>query len=113
MSRDWSVYVEDILTATAKVKRYTEGMNHDAFAADERTVDAVVRNLEIIGEAARILPPECTGAMPEIEWKKVVGLRNILVHQYFGINHAVLWDIVSNKLDPLETACRRYLQTAR
>jgi len=85
-------------------------MDHKAFSSDLKTQDAVVRNLEIIGEAARHLPAEITDRVPAIEWPKIMGLRNILTHEYFGINLAIIWDIVQHKLDPLDEACRKLLK---
>ncbi len=85
-------------------------MSYDDFAEDRKTVDAVVRNLEIIGEAARNLPEEYRDLAPDIEWRKIIGLRNLLTHEYFGINPAIVWDVVQNKLETLEAACRRLLE---
>lgn len=73
-------------------------------------MDAVVRNLEIIGEAARNLSDEIRQSFPEIEWKKIVGMRNILVHEYFGINNRIVWDIVQTKIAPLKKVCERGIE---
>ena len=107
MPRDVRLYLDDIVEAADRVLEYVAGMDFDQFTADQRTVDAVVRHLEIIGEAARSLPEELTVTSSEIEWRKIVGLRNILIHQYFGINRKIVWDIVQNKLSPLKSACER------
>jgi uncharacterized protein with HEPN domain len=68
-----------------------------------------VRNLEIIGEAAGQLPESIRSEASEIEWRKIVGIRNILIHEYFGVSLPVVWDIVCNKLDDLEAACQKLL----
>jgi uncharacterized protein with HEPN domain len=81
MSRDARLYLDDIAEAAARITEYVQGMDSAAFQADPRTRDAVIRNLEIIGEAARALPEGVRLAAPEIEWRKIVGVRNILVHQ--------------------------------
>jgi uncharacterized protein with HEPN domain len=83
-------------------------MDRAAFIADERTYDAVVRNLEIIGEAAKRVPDDLRRLMPDIEWRKIADLRDILVHAYFGIDNEVLWDIVHNKVPELLTHLGEY-----
>jgi len=110
MRRDPRLYLEDILEAIAQIGEYTSGFDYAEFAQDRKTQDAVVRNLEIIGEAAGRLQEEVKAAAPDIEWRKVVGLRNILAHQYFGVSLPVVWDILQNKLGPLEMACRKLFE---
>ncbi len=75
-----------------------------------KKIDAVVINLEIIGEAAKKLPDEIINRLPQIEWDKIRGLRNILAHQYFGINNKIIWDVVENKLAQLRDACSSILK---
>ena len=75
-----------------------------------KTIDAVVRNLEIIGEAAKNLPEDITSTIPDIEWRKITGLRNILAHEYFGINKEIIWDIVQNKISALKNACEEMIK---
>lgn len=89
-----------------------ENQSEEAFTKDRKPQDAVIRNLEIIGEAAGKLPEQIQKAAPEIDWRKITGLRNILIHEYFGINSPIVWDIVQNKLGPLETVCRKLLEKA-
>lgn len=84
MPRDYRIYLEDILDATRNVRAYTNHLSKTAFLQDDKTFDAVVRNLEIIGEAAKNIPENIRANAPEVEWKKVAGLRDILVHEYFG-----------------------------
>ena len=111
MSRDFKLYLDDMIEAIRAIREYTGGMTFESFAADRKTVDAVVRNLEIIGEAARNLPDEIKDNNADIEWRKIVGLRNLLIHEYFGISKPVVWDIVQNKLDLLEEFCSNQLST--
>jgi uncharacterized protein with HEPN domain len=85
------------------------GMDYAAFASDQKTIDAVIRNLEIIGEASKNVSEAFQELSHDIEWKKIVGLRNILAHAYFGINQQMVWDIVQNKLQPLKKACEMLL----
>jgi len=110
MHRDHRLYLDDILEAISKIREYTTVLDYSAFVEDSKTQDAVVRNLEIIGEAAGRLPEPIRLASPEIEWRKIVGLRNILAHEYFGVSLPVVWDIVQNKIDPLESSCRTLLE---
>ncbi len=86
-------------------------MDEQAFNSDRKTQDAVIRNLEIIGEASGKLPTEIQKAIPDVNWRKFKELRNILIHEYFGINLPIIWDVIQNKLGLLETACRKYLDT--
>jgi uncharacterized protein with HEPN domain len=107
MVRDHRLYLDDIIEAVRRIKEFTNDMDFDDFKADIKTQDAVVRNLEIIGEASGRLPEEVHLSAPEIEWRKIVGIRNILAHEYFGISLPIIWDIVQNKLDELSAACLR------
>ncbi len=108
-SRDWRLYADDIVESCGKVRRYIAGMTYEAFVADERTRDAVIRNIEIIGEAAKWLPDDVVARAPEIEWRKIRGMRDVVAHGYFGLNMKVIWDTAKAKLDELEQAVRRLL----
>jgi len=110
MPRDPRLQLDDILTAVARIRTYVQGMSYDAFRADCKTQDAVVRNLEVIGEAARALPEELKAHASSVDWRKLIGLRNLLIHEYFGISLPIIWDILTNKLDDLELACQGLLQ---
>jgi uncharacterized protein with HEPN domain len=112
MPREPRVYLEDILEAVRRIKSYAAGMDEAAFARSAITIDAVVRNLEIVGEAAARIPDELRSGASGIEWRKIVALRNILAHGYFGFNTAILWDVIATKIDPLERACRGMLEAA-
>jgi len=90
MPRDFRVYLEDILGAISKIRRYTDGLSKQGFAADEKTLDAVIRNLEVIGEAVKQLPADLRARQPGLDWQKIAGLRDILIHQYFGIDVDIL-----------------------
>ena len=105
MPRDYRLYLDDVLDSIKQINEYITGYDKEAFSKDRKTLDAVIRNLEIIGEAAGHLPEEIRSLTPHIEWQKIVGLRNILTHEYFGINIHIVWDIITNKLQPLKMAC--------
>ena len=110
MPRDFRVYLEDILGATSKIRRYINGLSKQGFAADEKTLDAVIRNLEVIGEAVKQLPADLRAREPGVDWQKIAGLRDILIHQYFGIDVDILWDIAQNKLPALEASVSTMLR---
>lgn len=100
--RDPELLVEDILTAIRKIDRYTTGMDQEAFRQDEKTVDAVVRNLEILGEAARQLPEDVAARYPNVSWHQIAGLRNRIVHDYFGLDLDLIWQIIRHDLPALQ-----------
>lgn len=110
MPRDYNLYVEDILESIDRINEYVSGMAYEDFVSDRRTVDAVVRNLEVIGEAGKCIPEEARQRCPRIEWPKIVGLRNMLIHAYFGISLPIVWDVVTNKLAELSDACHELLR---
>ena len=101
MSRNLRLYLSDILTSISKIKRYTAGMSYEQLIADELTFDAVVHNLQIIGEAVKNIPSEIRDRYPQVEWRKMAGLRDVIAHAYFTIDDQIVWDIVQNKLDDL------------
>lgn len=107
--RPAELLIENIWESIEKIERYVSGLDHDAFLGDEKTVDSVVRNLEIIGEAANRLPADFKGLHPEIEWQRIVGLRNRIVHGYFGIDLDIIWEILKKELPNFkaDVACLR------
>jgi uncharacterized protein with HEPN domain len=102
MPKKYTVFFEDILSSIDKIQKYVENSSFAEFENNELLIDGTVRNLEIIGEAASRIPPEIRSKYLSIEWKKIVGLRNILIHDYSGVDLVILWDIVQNKLHILE-----------
>ena len=109
MPRDYKVFLDDMRDAIAKARRYAANLGLKEFADDEKTVDAVVRQLEIIGEAARSIPEDARSRHTQIDWRRVIALRNILIHQYFAVDVEIIWDIVQNKLPDLDRDIRQML----
>lgn len=99
--REIQLLLEDILEAAKKILSYTNGMNFDDFVNDNKTIDAVVRNFEIIGEAANRVPEDFKSDHPEIEWRRMSGLRNRIIHEYFGINYETVWKIKEENIPEL------------
>lgn len=83
--------LEDMLDAIDHIQAYTKGMGFDDFNHDQKTKDAVVRNFEIIGEAANKLPDETLESNPRVDWKNVIGFRHVLIHHYFGVDYSIVW----------------------
>ncbi len=108
-SRDWRLYADDIIEACGKIRRFTEGMSYEAFVADELKRDAVLRNIEIIGEAAKNMPDDVIAEAPAVPWRQVRGMRDVLAHGYFGLETKVIWSIVTTQIEPLEAAVRKLL----
>ena len=101
MSRHEKLRLLDILDSIDRIISYVEGMGYEDFLADRRTQDAVIRNIEIIGEAARALPEDFQERHADVPWSEIVAMRNVIVHQYFGILPEVVWDVVKNELPTL------------
>jgi uncharacterized protein with HEPN domain len=92
----------DISEAISKIERYTFQANYDLFSQDDKTIDAVVRNLEIIGEAASKISEDFKREKVQIEWRKIIGLRNRIIHEYFGIDLKIIWEVVSHYIPELK-----------
>lgn len=101
--RDVSLFFGDILEAIERISNYTDGVSQEEFCNDQKTIDAVVRNIEIIGEAAANIPDELRYSNSHIPWKKIVGARNIVIHKYFGVDTNILWNIIKKQLPPLKS----------
>ncbi len=101
--------LEHILAAIDRVVRFTNGKTFDDLIEDDMMYYAVVKNIEMMGEAANMLTAEFQNAHPETPWKMVKGMRNYIVHEYFQIDNNVVWDVVSNELNPLREQIEKYL----
>ena len=99
--RDLILLLDDMLDSALKIMRYTDNLDFALFINDEKTIDAVVRNFEIIGEAANRIDPDFRTTNSEIEWKRIRGFRNRIVHDYFGIDYEIVWTIIDNDIEEL------------
>jgi len=99
--RDLRVYLQDILAACESIEAFTAGMDLDAFRKDDKTASAVIRKLEVIGEATKQLPEEFRQRHPEIPWKEMAGMRDRLIHFYFGVDHRLVWQTIIDRLPNL------------
>ncbi len=109
MSRDPTLWLEDILEAGAVVQDYIKNLDYEMFTRDRRTVHAVERNLEKIGEAVKRLPDPIKEREPGIPWRAIAGFRDILIHAYFQVEDSVVWSAASDHLPDLLRATERLL----
>ena len=100
--RDWRLFLVDMLECVEKIERYLAGVSKEEFLSDEKLQDAVVRNLEIIGEAASQISTDIRDKYPEIPWKQIVSMRHRLIHGYFVVDYEIVWQIVKEELSDLK-----------
>ncbi|MCL4545611.1 MAG: DUF86 domain-containing protein [Chloroflexi bacterium] len=108
--REWRLRIEDMLEAAARCRQYLAGMDFAAFAADQKTIDALVRNLEVIGEAARYIPLEIEARYPEIPWVDIRNMRHRIAHGYFAVDVGVVWNTATTSLAALIPSLERLLR---
>ena len=101
MSREIRLYLEDIRDCAQKDQRYALGVSFETFVSNEEKRDAIVRNLELIGEAAKHVPGDVRAEYPEVQWRQIAGLRDVLIHSYFGLELETLWDVVRREVPVL------------
>ena len=99
--RQWRLFVADIVDALQAIDSYTAGLTREQFCGDRLRVDAVIKNLTVIGEAAGRVPADVTEANARLPWSRMRAMRNVVVHEYFGIDEEVLWGTIGDDLKPL------------
>jgi len=105
--KDNLVYVDDILGAIKKIEAYTKDVDNKGFIKNGMLVDAVVRNLEIIGEAASKLTASFRDGHKDVEWRKIIGMRNRIIHSYDTVDHGIVWDVIQHDLPQLEMKIKK------
>lgn len=106
-TRDIRLFLEDILGAISNIRAYTAGITYEAFANDGKTIDAVVRNLQIIGEAVKNIPQDTRKKHPDINWSAAAGMRDRLIHEYFGISNPIIWETIRADLPIFEAQIKK------
>ena len=104
-------FFQDIVEAINRIQSYIDKMNYDEFLEDMKTQDAVVRNIEIIGEAVKNISSDFKEKHEDIEWKKITGMRDKIIHFYFGVNWDIVWDVIKNRLPNLEEDIKTLIES--
>lgn len=105
------ILLVDMLVAIDKIQRYTAGMSLEDFEQDEKTVDAVVHNFAVIGEAANKIDEALKNRHSEVEWHRIIGLRNRIVHEYFGVDTSIIWTIIQKSLPDFKVQIESLLKS--
>jgi uncharacterized protein with HEPN domain len=107
--RDYQLYLQDILAAIESIEAFVAGMNLETFQADDKTVSAVTRKLEILGEAAKGIPEEVRQIQAHLPWKEMAGMRDKLIHFYFGVEHQLVWKAIKERLPQIKSGIQKML----
>lgn len=107
--RKWRAYIDDIITAMASIENFIAGMDFEEFVADDKTSSAVLRKLEIIGEAAKNIPDPVKQKSPHLPWREMAGMRDRLIHAYFGVDYELVWRTIRKRLPEVRAGLEKLL----
>jgi len=110
MKRTYRDYILDILTSIQEIEEFVEGMNFEDFVEDRKTVNAVIRSLEVMGEAVKKIPLEIREKYQEIPWKYIAGMRDKLIHEYHGVDLEIVWEVIEKEIPPLKPKFEKILE---
>lgn len=108
--RNYLIFIKDIWESIDKIERFVAGMNYDDFVKDDKTMSAVIRKLEIIGEAAKNIPSPVKQRYPQLDWKEMTGMRDKLIHDYFGVDTEILWKVVEEDIPKIKPMIKQMLE---
>jgi uncharacterized protein with HEPN domain len=111
--RDYRLYLEDILHAMKSIEHFVEGMDFSGFVADDRTVSAVLRKFEVIGEASKHIPDEIRGKYPTVAWTEMAAMRDKLIHGYFGVDDELVWKAVKKRIPELKPIIEEIIKSLK
>lgn len=111
MKRDYYDYVEDILNSINETEEFVEGLGFDEFKGNKKTVNAVIRSLEVIGEAAKKIPEGLRKRFGDVPWNRMAGMRDKLIHEYHGVDLEIVWAVLKEELPPLKPKIEKILET--
>ena len=113
MMREWTLFLRDILSSIENIEEFTAGMTFDKFAADQKTISAVIMKLEVIGEAAKNIPREIRHKYKDIPWTDMAHIRDKLIHGYFSIDYLIVWKVITERLPDLKDKVKRILESEK
>jgi len=111
--RDYSLYLNDILNAMDSIEKFVEGLDIESFKQDDKTSSAVIRKFEIIGEATKQISQDIKRRHPEVSWKDMAGMRDKLIHIYFGIDYELVWKTIKQRIPKIKPVIRNIIPTLR
>jgi uncharacterized protein with HEPN domain len=101
MKGEWEDYLADIIQSMNEVEEFTRGLTYESFMKDRKTINAVIRSLEVMGEASKRIPDEVRAKHSEIPWKRMAGMRDKLIHEYTGVDLETVWDVIQEEIPPI------------